>query len=62
MDIADRSKRRRETMKTHRAEGFEDADRWDLMFWQEQTPQERLAALLAIRRDIRKARASEIRE
>jgi len=62
MDIADRSRHRRATMKSHRAESFEDAERWDLQFWQEQTPQDRLAALLAIRRDIRKVRGGEIRE
>lgn len=31
---------------------FEDADRWDLEFWQSKTPQERLSALVAIRRDV----------
>ena len=49
-------------MKSHRAQNFEDAERWDLQFWQEQTPQDRLAALLAIRRDIRKVRAGEFLE
>ncbi len=49
-------------MKSHRADGFEDAERWDLLFWQEQTPQDRLAALLAIRSDVRKIRAGESRE
>ena len=49
-------------MKTHRAEGFEEAERWDLRFWQEQSPQERLAALLAVRRDIRMVRNGEFRK
>jgi len=39
-------------MVTHRARNFEDAERWDLEFWQNQTPEMRLSALVAIRRDI----------
>ena len=41
-------------MKSHRATSFADAERWDLLFWQEQTPEDRLSALVAIRNDIRK--------
>jgi hypothetical protein len=31
---------------------FEAAEAWDLDFWQERTPEERLSALVAIRRDV----------
>jgi len=41
-------------MKSHRATSFADAERWDLLYWQEQTPEDRLSALVAIREDIRK--------
>ena len=39
-------------MVGHRATSFEDAKRWDLEFWQSVTPEERLSALVAIRRDV----------
>jgi hypothetical protein len=39
-------------MVVHRATSFEDAERWDLEFWQSRTPEERLSALVAIRRDV----------
>ncbi len=43
-------------MVVHRASSFEDAERWDLEFWQSQTPAARLAALVAIHRDVAKVR------
>lgn len=52
-DLAKRSAERRKRMVTHRAASFEDAERWDLAFWQSRTPQERLSALVDIREDIR---------
>ena len=42
-------------MVVHRAKSHEDAERWDLEYWQSKTPAERLAALAAIHRDIAKA-------
>ncbi len=39
-------------MVAHRATSFEDAEAWDLDFWQSVTPEERLSALVAIRRDV----------
>jgi hypothetical protein len=39
-------------MVGHRATSHEDAERWDLEFWQSLTPEERLSALVAIRRDV----------
>jgi hypothetical protein len=52
MDIEERSRRRRETIETHRARSFADADAWDLEYWQQRTPEERLSALVAIHRDV----------
>ena len=39
-------------MVVNRATSFEQAESWDLGFWQERTPEERLSALVAIRRDV----------
>ena len=39
-------------MVAHRAASFADAERWELDFWQSVTPEERLSALVAIRRDV----------
>ena len=52
MRIEERSAERRRRMVAHRATGFEDAELWDLEFWQSVTPEERLSALVAIRRDV----------
>jgi hypothetical protein len=57
MGLAERSEQRRKRMVGHRANSFEDAERWDLEFWQKQTPQMRLAAYKAILRDIEKVKA-----
>lgn len=54
MGIKERSLKRRKRMVAHRATSFKDAEDWDLDFWQDQTPEERLSALVAIRRDIMK--------
>lgn len=45
-------------METHIATDFADAERWDLAFWQARTPEERLSALVAIRRDVEKIQAA----
>jgi hypothetical protein len=50
--IAARSRLRRERMVAHRASGHADAEAWDLEFWQSQSPEDRLSALFAIRRDV----------
>ncbi|HUL78518.1 MAG TPA: hypothetical protein VL691_14735 [Vicinamibacteria bacterium] len=52
MSIEERSLERRRRIVAHRATSFEDAEEWDLDFWQERTPEERLSALVAIRRDV----------
>ena len=54
MGMAERSARRRKIMVTHRARSFRDAEQWDLEFWQSQTPEQRLSALVAIREDVAK--------
>ena len=50
--MAARSRLRRERMVAHRASGHADAEAWDLEFWLSQSPEDRLSALVAIRRDV----------
>ena len=52
MTMEERSRERRERMVVHRATSFDDAAAWDLEFWQSQSPEERLSALVALRRDV----------
>lgn len=52
MSIKERSEERRRRMVAHRATSWADAERWDLEFWQSVSPEERLSALVAIRRDV----------
>jgi hypothetical protein len=51
-------------MVGNRAASFEEAEAWDLDFWQSQSPEQRLSAFAAIRRDVdkvMKARLSRTR-
>ena len=52
MGIKQRSLERRKRIVAHRATNFKNAEEWDLDFWQNQTPEERLSALVAIRKDV----------
>lgn len=52
MSLEERSRERRRRIVGHRATSHEDAERWDLEFWQSLTPEDRLSALVAIRRDV----------
>jgi hypothetical protein len=52
MGIKERAAGRRKRIVAHRAADFKDAENWDLDFWQSQTPEQRLSALVAIRRDV----------
>lgn len=58
MSLEERSALRREKMESHRARDFADAERWDLLFWQQRSPQDRLSALVAIREDVKKVEAA----
>ena len=53
-----RAEARRKRLVSHRAHGFQEAEDWDLDFWQSQTPEARLSALVAIREDVRKVEAA----
>jgi hypothetical protein len=50
--LEQRSAERRARIVSHRARSHADAEAWDLEFWQQQTPESRLSALVAIRRDV----------
>ena len=52
--IRERAAKRKARIVAHRAESFQEAEAWDLAFWQSQTPQQRLSALVAIRNDVDK--------
>lgn len=56
MTLRQRSALRRRRIVGHRTKSFADADRWDLEFWQRQTPEARLSALVAIREDIKRVK------
>lgn len=51
-DLEERSRHRRTTLEANRAASFAEAEEWDLDFWQRRSPEERLSALVAIRRDV----------
>jgi hypothetical protein len=59
MGLKERSEERRKRIKTHRAKDFADAEQWDLEFWQEQTPEDRLSALVSILQDVEKVEKSK---
>ena len=52
MGFKERAAERRKRIVAHRAANFEEAEAWDLDFWQSQTPEQRLSALVAIHRDV----------
>jgi hypothetical protein len=58
MTIEERSAERRKRIEINIAQSFVEAEEWDLQFWQNRTPQERLAALAAIRRDVEKVKTA----
>jgi len=54
MGLKERTADRRKRIVGHVAHSHEEAEEWDLAFWQSQSPQDRLSALVAIHRDIEK--------
>lgn len=62
MTLKERAEKRRKTMVGNKAGSFAEAEKWDLEFWQNQTPQERLSALTAIHRDIEKVNPDLLKE
>jgi hypothetical protein len=60
--IEERSAWRRRHLKSYRAKDFADAERWDLMFWQSLSPEERLSALVRLRVDVQKVEEARRRQ
>ena len=54
----ERAAERRKRIVVHVAHSHEEAEDWDLEFWQSQTPLERLSALVAIHRDVEMVRVA----
>ena len=55
MGIKERAEERKKRIVAHRAANFKEAEEWDLAFWQSLLgPEQRLSALVAIRRDLEK--------
>lgn len=54
MDARERGALRRKRIVANVANDFAQAEAWDLDFWQNQTPEARLSALVAIRRDVQR--------
>ena len=61
MGIKERSSKRRKRIFANLTANFKEAENWDLDFWQNQTPEERLSALVAIRRDVMKVEQARMR-
>jgi len=51
--LKERSEERRKRIVGNIAHSHEEAEDWDLEFWQALTPQDRLSALVTIREDVR---------
>ena len=52
MDIKKRARERKKRIVIHLARNFDEAEKWDLEFWQKQTPEMRLSALVELREDL----------
>jgi len=62
MNMEERSALRRQRMQSHRAKNFAEAEEWDLRYWQQQSPEDRLSALVAAREDVKKAQEARARD
>jgi hypothetical protein len=56
MGMKERSRQRRKRIVAHIAHSHEEAEQWDLEYWQNQTPQERLSALRIMQKELEKIR------
>lgn len=59
MSLQKRSRIRKQRIIAHQAKTHDDAELWDLLFWQTQTPEDRLSALVYIHRDVQKIMEAE---
>ncbi len=61
MGIKERSAARQKQIVAHRAKDFRGAELWNLDFWQSRTPEQRLSALVVIRRDVIKVKEARLK-
>ena len=54
-----RAQERRDRMVGHLADSFQDADDWDLDFWQKAGAEARLSALVSLRNEVEVIRAAK---
>ena len=52
LSASQRAANRKASMQGNIAKNYKEAEEWDLLFWQKQSPQARLSALVAIHKDI----------
>ncbi len=57
--LSARAAERRHRMTVHIAADWNDAEDWDLEFWQRQGPEARLSALVALRNDLAAIRGTD---
>ena len=62
VSIKKRAEVRKKKIVGNKAKNYKEARKWDLEFWQNQTPQMRLSALVAIREDIKKVNSKRLKE
>ena len=62
MTLEERSRLRKQKLMAHQAVDHEDAEYWDLLFWQKQSPEARLSALVHIHRDVEKVQKAKMQE
>ena len=60
MGTRERAIERRKRIVGNIAANFEEAERWDLEFWQRQGPEARLSALMSVRDDLAKIKRVSI--
>lgn len=53
-EIAARSRARKTRMATHKSHSFDEAETWDLEYWQAAGSEARLSALVALHNDYKK--------
>jgi hypothetical protein len=56
--LEERSAERRKRIVANVARSYDEAEAWDLDYWLSLTPQQRLSALVAIRRDVEKVQSA----
>jgi len=62
MGLRERSRQRRKRIVGNVANSHEEAEQWDLEFWQSLSPQQRLQAVESLKRDLEKVRPGRRQE